>query len=189
MLDRLGQRQSCRSPRASFRSRSLMKAARLAYRTCPRSNRTGARRLPQGSFPAARAASCERFERARADRRAAGSWRCAGKLHRRPAPRRGADRRARCFTSARSKKRMPPYTRYGRPGVEQRVLEHPRLRVGAVEHGDLGQREALGRKSLDHLDDERGLVDGPTVRRDARAPASPLPSSSTGSCRAASGCS
>ena len=46
--------------------------------------------------------------------------------------------------------------------VEQRVLEHARLRIRAVEHRDFGQRDAVGGETLRDVDDERRLVD---VRR------------------------
>ena len=51
--------------------------------------------------------------------------------------------------------------------VEQRVLEHPRLRVRAVEDGDLGQHDAVPRQPLGHIDDERGLVE---IRRRRERP-------------------
>jgi hypothetical protein len=43
--------------------------------------------------------------------------------------------------------------------VEQRVLDHTRLRVGAVEHGDLRRRDAIGNQAIDDVDDECRLVD------------------------------
>ena len=92
-----------------------------------------------------------------------------------------------CLTSARSKNRMPPYTRYGTRGVEQRVLEYPRLRVRPIEHGDLGQREALGRESSCDVDDERRFV-GVGRSREAAHRLSLRPRSSRGSSRAAPGC-
>ncbi len=52
-------------------------------------------------------------------------------------------------------------------GVEQRVLEHARLGVGAVEHRDLRRRDVVCDQALHHVDDERGLVD--VGRRRVRA--------------------
>ena len=43
-------------------------------------------------------------------------------------------------------------------GVEQRVLDHARLRVRAIQHGDLGARVTFGDQSLDLVDQPRGLV-------------------------------
>ncbi len=45
------------------------------------------------------------------------------------------------------------------PRIEQRVLDHARLRVGSIEHRDLGERDALVGEPLHDVDDERRLVD------------------------------
>ena len=46
--------------------------------------------------------------------------------------------------------------RYGR--IEQRVLQHPRLGIRAVKHGDLGQRESLVGQTLGDVNHECCLV-------------------------------
>ena len=54
---------------------------------------------------------------------------------------------------------MPPYTRYGMRRIEQRMLEHARLRVAAIEQRDLVERQAVADEPLDDVDDERRLVE------------------------------
>jgi hypothetical protein len=41
----------------------------------------------------------------------------------------------------------------GNGRAEQRMFDHPRLRIGAVEHGDLAARPAFGDQVLDLFDD------------------------------------
>ena len=44
-------------------------------------------------------------------------------------------------------------------GIEERVLEHPRLRIRPIEHAHVRQHDTVAAESLDHVDDEPRLIE------------------------------
>ena len=155
-------------------------AARLAADRRPRTPPA------TGSFRAARAASCsDSSVRAPIPRggKLTIAQECAVVIGRRDEP----QVRERMLHFGALEEPHPAIDAVRKRRVEQRVLQHARLRVRPVEDGDFGQREALVREPLCDVDDERGLVDGRTAPP-SRAPGRPCLRSSTGSCRAASRC-
>ena len=153
VLDRLGQRQprgrgAHRLDRPDERGET---AARLA------GQRARARRLPQRRALAA-GRVLQRFERARAD----AARREIHDAQERAVVAGGGDQPQvgeRVLDLGALEEPHPAVDAVRHAGIEQRVLEHPRLRVAAVEDRDLVERHAVGPGALDHVDDERGLVE------------------------------
>ena len=138
VLDRLRQRQAGggHAHRLDLLDERRHARARLA------ADVGGARGLPQAGAGVT-SALLQGLERARAD----AARREIDDAQERPvvarARRAGADTPSACLISVALEEAHAAVDAVGHAGVEQRVLEHTRLRIGAIEQGDLVRRHAI----------------------------------------------